>query len=78
MVGLKLDRVEGRVFISPLSVPAEAPILPLANWEECRVPWISARCEGTQVTADVQERELVDAAGEFAIDPHPEVRWGGS
>jgi hypothetical protein len=78
LVGLKLDRVERLLSISPLSIPAEAPILPLADWERRRVPRASVGCEGGQVRVDLSERELVDAAGELAIDPHLELRWGGS
>ncbi len=78
LLGLKLDRVERSITISPLSIPAEAPILPLADWERGLVPRASVGCEGNQMRVDVSERDLVDAAGDLAIDPHPELRWGGS
>jgi hypothetical protein len=78
LLGLKLDRVEGGLFVSPLSVPAEGPILPLADWQNRRTPWVSVKCEGSHVTAQVDARDLVETVSEFAIDPHPELKWGGA
>ncbi|MBI5116228.1 hypothetical protein HZA56_07110 [Candidatus Poribacteria bacterium] len=78
LLGLKLDRIEGGLFVSPLSVPAEGPILPLADWQNRRTPWVSVKCEGSHMTAQVDARDLVENVGEFAIDPHPELKWGGA
>jgi len=77
-IGLKLDRVEGNIVISPLSIPSKIPLLPLADWEERRAPWANVKCEGGRIAADVEGRDLIEAAGEFAVDPHRELKWGGS
>ncbi len=78
LIGLKIDRVEGELIVSPLSVPAELPLLPLCSWEEMRAPRASVMCEGSRVVVEVSERDLADAGGELVTDPHPELRWGGS
>lgn len=76
LIGLKLDRVERTLTISPVSIPSSMPILPLAYWEAGRVPWAHVRGERNQVTVDVSEYDLVDAAGELSVDAHRDLRCG--
>ena len=78
LIGLKLDRVERTLIISPISIPSSTPILPLAYWEAGRVPWAHVRGEGNQVTVDASEYDLVNAAGELLVDPHHDLRCGGA
>jgi hypothetical protein len=76
MLGLKLDRSEKTVCVSPLVIPAQAPLLPLVDWNGLSAPWVEVRGEGSSTAVEVSRRDLVEETGEFAMDPHPQLRLG--
>jgi hypothetical protein len=74
LMGVKLDRVEQTLSISPLCVPAYLPLLPLVDWENRRVPWVEIWSEGLTVRADIAGAGQIKEKLDFAVDPHRELR----
>jgi hypothetical protein len=78
LLGLKFDRVEQTLFLSPLSVPTRLPLIPLADWEQEEVPWVEIWCEGNQVKTRLRVADHIKNRFEVAIDPHRRLRLGGA
>jgi hypothetical protein len=77
LLGMKFDRVEQTLFLSPLSVPIRLPLIPLADWEQEEVPRVEIWCEGNQVKTRLQVADHIRKEFEVVIDPHRRLRLGG-
>lgn len=58
--GLRLNRVEGEVVIRPVRSTLRVPLLPLADWERMRVPWLKVYNREGVAVARVSDRDLLD------------------
>jgi hypothetical protein len=56
--GLRLNRVEGELHLSPVRSSLRVPLLPLADWKGMRCPWLTVRSRDGVTTAEISERDL--------------------
>ena len=75
--GLRLDRAGERLTLSPPRVPARVPLLPLADWEQGRVPWASFRFAGGRLVTEFTHEDLVHAVGDVNIELEPALDAAG-
>jgi hypothetical protein len=76
LLGVKIDRVEQRVSLSPLCAPARLPLLPLADWEAQRAPWVEVWCEGSHMKTALLDGGFLEEKLDFGVDPHPKLILG--
>jgi len=58
-VGLRLNRRDGELTISPLRSTMRVPLLPLADWEQMRIPVLTVRNREGVAVARISERDLL-------------------
>lgn len=58
--GFRLNRLEGELFISPVRTTLDVPLLPFADWERRRVPWLRVRQQEGVATARISNRDLIE------------------
>ncbi len=70
--GLSLSRLEGQLTLRPVRSTLRVPLLPLADWEQMRVPVLTvSRREGVS-TARISERDLLEGLTVRTIGPELE------
>jgi len=57
--GLRLNRLDGELVLSPVRETLCVPLLPLADWEGMRIPVLEVRRREGAAVACVSERDLV-------------------
>jgi len=57
--GLRVNRLERELHLHPVRTTLEVPLLPLADWEGMRVPWLTVRQREGIVTARISHSELL-------------------
>jgi len=58
--GLKLNRIENELILSPIRTTLDVPLLPFADWEQRRVPWLRVRQLEGVATARISNRDLLE------------------
>ena len=53
-LGLRLDRVAGRLQLAPVRVPCRFPLTALADWDNEQIPWVTCGIEDGRVVCRVQ------------------------
>jgi len=57
--GLRLNRVDGELYLAPARTTLRVPLLPLADWKNARVPWLTVRSREGMAVAEISERNLL-------------------
>jgi hypothetical protein len=71
--GLRLNRIEGELHLSPVRTTLRVPLLPLADWHNMRMPWLVVRCREGVVLARLTEQDLLDALALHVLGAELEV-----
>lgn len=57
--GLRINRVDGELTLRPVRSTLSVPLLPLADWEEMRIPLFTVRNREGVAVARISERDLL-------------------
>jgi hypothetical protein len=57
--GLRLNRIEKEVHLSPLRSTMRVPLLPLVDWKKMRAPWLVVRNRDGVAIGQITERDLL-------------------
>ncbi|MCD6416360.1 MAG: DUF4965 domain-containing protein [Planctomycetes bacterium] len=58
-IGFGLNRIDGELTLRPLRSTMHMPLLPLADWKEMRVPWLTVKSREDVAIAFISERDLL-------------------
>ena len=58
--GLRLNHLEKTLLLSPLRPSLRVPLLPLADWQKMRVPYLTVRCQDGVIVAEISNRDLLE------------------
>ncbi len=58
--GMRLNRADGQLMLSPIRPTLRVPLLPLVDWEAMRAPVLTVRQRDGVVTARISQRELLE------------------
>ena len=57
--GMRLNRAGGELGLAPVRGTLRVPLLPLADWEQMRVPWLIVRSREGVAAAQITEPDLL-------------------
>ncbi len=57
--GMRINRIENELYLSPIRNSLKVPLLPMADWENIRIPWIQAETSEGVKTVRITDKDLI-------------------